>query len=446
MSVLINKFGRLGLLLLFGAGSFVVVYFYFYGIGGYDAPPPTVFPIDNIKPPSSAALRQFDESPLIQKGTLLIDGIHGNNFTKSEMAPLISRVKDRGYEVEFMGTVGRFGNFSSLSENARLAMMEEKLRRADSLAVIVPTDAYSAAEVDLVERFILRKGGKVLLLADPTRRHRINSLAERFGLAFQTDYLYNTNPEEYDLNFQNILISNFDPEDEVTAGLEEIALYTASSIRTPNPGIAFTSGGIHSSMLEQVEPFYPLVKAAEGRVLALSDITFMIPPRNAVLDNNKLISNIADYLTSSQRSFDLADFPGFFRDDVDILVGRSELFDVGGDLKDGLADFRINATVRGVEDITTDTIYVGLYEDATDVAQYLELTGLNVGDVIRTPFTPDIQRENTAIIMLNSSPERQVLVILGDSEGALRDVVVQLSRGSFRDGLVGDFVGVYRTP
>jgi hypothetical protein len=35
---------------------------------------------------------------------------------------------------------------------------------------------------------------------------------------------------------------------------------------------------------------------------------------------------------------------------------------------------------------------------------------------------------------------------LGDSEGALRDIVVQLSRGSFRDGLVGDFVGVYRTP
>ena len=103
----------------------------------------------------------------------------------------------------------------------------------------------------------------------------------------------------------------------------------------------------------------------------------------------------------------MADFPGFFRDDVDILVGRSEVFDVGGDLKDGLAEFRINASVRGVEDITTDTIYVGLYEDATDVAQYLELAGPDVDDVIRTPFTSDIQREQTAIIMLNSSPDRQ---------------------------------------
>jgi hypothetical protein len=199
-------------------------------------------------------------------------------------------------------------------------------------------------------------------------------------------------------------------------------------------------------MLEQIEPFYPLVKAAEGRVLALSDFTFMIPPRNAILDNNKLISNIADYLTSSQRSFELADFPGFFKDDVDILLGNSELFDVGGDLKDGLAAFRINAEVRGVEDITKDMVYVGLYEDSADVAQYLELAGLGVDDVIRTPFTPDIQREDTAIIMLNTGPERQVLVILGDSESALRDVVVRLSQGSFRDGLVGDFVGVYRTP
>ena len=442
MSALINRFGRLGLLLVFGVGAFLVFYFYFYGVSGYDAPPPTVLPMDAITPPSSE-LRLFDESPLIQKGTLLIDGIHGNDFTKSELAALISRVNERGYEVEFMGTVGRFGNFSSLSESVRLTMMKEKLRRADSLAVILPIDDYTPEEVDLVERFILRKGGKVLLIADPTRRHQINSLAERFGLAFQSDYLYNTT--DYDLNFQNVFISDF-REDEVTKGLEKIVLYTAGSIRTPNPGLAFTDGGTHSSMQEQIEPFYPLVKAAEGRVLALSDFTFMIPPRNAILDNNKLISNIADYLTSSQRSFDLADFPGFFKDDVDILLGRSELFDVAGDLKDGLATFRINAEVRGVEDITKDMVYVGLYEDSADVAQYLELAGLGVDDVIRTPFTPDIQREDTAIIMLNSGPERQVLVILGDSESALRDVVVRLSRGSFRDGLVGDFVGVYRTP
>ena len=442
MSALINRFGRLGLLLVFGAGTFLVAYFYFYGIGGYDAPPPTVLPMDTITAPSSE-LRLFDESPLIQKGTLLIDGIHGNDFTKSELAALISRVNDRGYEVEFMGTVGRFGNFSSLSASTRLTMMEEKLRRADSLAVILPIDDYTPEEVDLVERFILRKGGKVLLLADPTRRHQINSLAERFGLSFQTDYLYNTT--DYDLNFQNVFISDF-REDEVTKGLEKIVLYTAGSIRTPNPGLAFTDGGTHSSMLEQIEPFYPLVKVAEGRVLALFDFTFMIPPRNAILDNNKLISNIADYLTSSQRSFELADFPGFFKDDVDILLGNSELFDVGGDLKDGLAAFRINAEVRGVEDITKDMVYVGLYEDSADVAQYLELAGLGVDDVIRTPFTPDIQREDTAIIMLNTGPERQVLVILGDSESALRDVVVRLSQGSFRDGLVGDFVGVYRTP
>ena len=98
MSALFNRFGRLGLLLVFGVGSFLVVYFYFYGVGGYDAPPPTVLPIEGITAPSSE-LRLFDESPLIQKGTLLIDGIHGNDFTKSELAALISRVNGRGYEV-----------------------------------------------------------------------------------------------------------------------------------------------------------------------------------------------------------------------------------------------------------------------------------------------------------------------------------------------------------
>ena len=57
-------------------------------------------------------------------------------------------------------------------------MLDEKLRQADSLAIIVPSEAYIMQEADIVERFV-DKGGKLLLIADPTRPHNLNSLAER---------------------------------------------------------------------------------------------------------------------------------------------------------------------------------------------------------------------------------------------------------------------------
>ena len=199
-------------------------------------------------------------------------------------------------------------------------------------------------------------------------------------------------------------------------------------------------------MTERVEPFYPLASAADGKVVALADFTFMIPPRNSILDNDRLVSNIAGFLTSSQRSFDLADFPSFFKDDVDILLGRSPLFDLAARVKGMLAEFQTASNIRGVEDITKDTLFLGLYDDSAQVAQYLEVAGIQLDGVLRTPFTPDIARRDTAIILLHRGQERHVLVILGDSEDALRDAVSLLTSGSFRDGLVGDFVGVYRTP
>ena len=440
MSGPLSKVGGLALLLLFAAAAFVVVYFYFHR-GSYQPPPAVVLPVDQLAAPQSS-LRAFEESPLIQKGTLLVDGIHGNQFLKTELSPLLDRVAGRGYEVDVMGAARSRGGFGSYSQDDRLELMEEKLRNADSLLVVAPASSYSKAEADMVERYILRKGGKLLLVGDPTRSHNINSLAERFGVKFRSDYLYNLT--DYDLNFQNVFMRSF-REDEVTDGLQQVAFYTASSVTAPGPGLALTAQDTRSSLVEQPHPFNTMVKAGEGRVLALTDLTFMIPPRNSVLDNDRLISNIADYLTASERNFDLADFPSFFKGDVDIVLGRSSLFDVVSDVKGILSEFRIDSNVQAVEDITKDILYLGLYEDAADVAQYLEVAGLGLNDVLRTPFTIDIEKEGTAVILLHPGPDRHALVVLGDSEKSLRTALDLLYSSDFRQGLVGDFVGVYRT-
>ena len=341
-----------------------------------------------------------------------------------------------------MGQSGILGGFRTLDLSERTELLEERLRQANSLAVILPEEPYSRAEVDIVEKF-LDKGGRRLLIADPTRSHQINSLAERFGITFQPDYLYNTT--EYDLNFQNIFVRDFRP-DLLTQGLNQIAFYVAGSIKSSSPGLAYTDGNTHSSIVERIEPFFPMVKAGGDRVLAIGDLTFLVPPQNAILDNDRLISNIAGFLTTGQRRFDISDFPYFLKNDVEILLGSSGLISQGTAAKALLSGFQRNSRIVGSEDITEDTLYLGLYKNASDVAQYLEVAGIRVDDSLRTPFSLDLNKEDTGLIFFHQGVDRIVLVILADSENSIANMLELLESGEFQSGLVSDFVGVYRTP
>ena len=441
MSVPLRKIGILLVLPLFALAFFLGAYFFFYR-GGYDAPQTVEIPFDNIVAPASSH-STFTEVPQLRHGMLLVDGGHSNHFSKGEVSSLLARISDRGYDIEFIGgEPDFFGSFRPLDPSERHNLLEEMLQKANSLAVILPHDPFSRKEVDLVERFVA-KGGRLLLVSDPTRNGEINSLADRFGMNFQPDYLFNT--LDYDINFQNIFIQDFRP-DEITEGLGRIALYTAGSIKSPSPGLAYTDANTRSSIVEGVELHYPIAKGNDGRVLAIYDLTFMIPPQNSILDNDRLIANIADYLTGSERLFELVDFPFFFQDEVDILLGRSSLFNEGTEFKALLSDFQIGSEIVGAEDITQDTVFLGLYDDAPDVAQYLGIAGIQIDDSVRTPFTPAIDREGTAFILLHAAADRQVLVILGGSEAAVGDMVSRLGLGDFRPGLVGESLGVYRTP
>jgi hypothetical protein len=425
--------------LLFFIGAFL-----FFYRGSYDAPPSVDIPFEqltrstSISGPNDFTLQP--EMPLsgmqLQSGTLLVDAAHSNSFVEEEVLTLLSRVSNQGYDIEFAG------NFTTMAESERLPLLEEQLGQADSFAVILPGVAYSRAEINLVEEFV-DKGGKLLLIADPTRTHDINSLAEQFGLEYQPDYLFN--PVEYDLNFQHIFVRNFQP-DQLTRGLDEIVLYTAGSIKSSGPGLAFTDQNTVSSLAAPVEPFYPLAWGEQRNVLALHDLTFMIPPHNSIMDNGQLVSNIVDYLTTSQREFHLADFPSFFKGEVEILLGRPSLVDVGTDFKSTLASLQIDSEIVGTEDITRDTVFLGLYEDSAQVASQLEASGVQIGSVLHLPTTQELPLNETSIILLSRTQDRNVLIVLSHSESALADVVSQLGSGNFRSGLVDDFVGVYQTP
>ena len=352
----------------------------------------------------------------------VVDFAHFNDFAEREMNTLVSKVANRGYTVELM---------------ERQGLLEEKLRRADSFAVILPRQPYTKAETAILGRFV-DKGGRLLLIGDPGRRHDINSVAESFSILFQEGHLYNV--PEHNLNYRNIFVRDFRP-DELTEGLTEITLYTAGSIKSPGIPLAFTDRNTFSSV---IEPFTPIVKSTDGQVLAISDITFLLPPQNISSDNDRFIAKIADFLTTADRGFDVSDFPHFFEEDVDILVGQPSLFDVGTRVKSLLTAFEIGSEIRGVENLSKDTVFLGLYDDAPAVAQYLDVAGVQVNDTLRTPFTPDIPVRGTAVVMLHQDRERQVLVVLGDNERVLQTMVSFLRSGVFREGLVSDFLGIYQ--
>ena len=145
------------------------------------------------------------------------------------------------------------------------------------------------------------------------------------------------------------------------------------------------------------------------------------------------------------RDFDLSDVPNYLDGEVDILIEQPSLISLGVDLKNSLSRAGVGATLRGVEDIARDTIFLGLYADSPRAARYLAGSGIQLGEDLSTPFTSNIELEGTSLILLNRSQDRDALVILADSTGSLKDAVKQLTSGKFRSGLVDDFVGVYKT-
>ena len=426
----------LALLPLVGGGTFAGLYFFYYQ-GNYVPPPSVDIPFEQIYSPGIAAAPAVDSGGVQNReGLLVIDALHENSFMESEIVTLSSWVANRGYDVEIIG------GSDSEQEKGRLQWLEEKLRRADSFVVMLPQQAYSEAEADLVERFV-DKGGKLLLVSDPTRPNQINALAKRFGLEFRPDYLYNT--VEYDQNFRHIFIRDFQP-DALTNGLDTIALYISGSVRSSGPGLAVTDVNTKSSLVEAQQNFYPIAWGDRRNVLAVGDFTFMVPPYNSLLDNDKLLSNLADYLTDSQRSFDLADFPYFYRDDpeesVDILLGQDSLWDSGVEMRNGLSVAGVSSSISAVEDVSRDAVFLGLYDNALDVGQYLQAAGISIDDVVNVPSALQLDRVGTAITLLHREEGRHVLVILADTPEALSKAVSALLDGEFRKDLVNDFMGV----
>ena len=155
-----------------------------------------------------------------------------------------------------------------------------------------------------------------------------------------------------------------------------------------------------------------------------------------------MIANIAEFLASSDRGFELSDFPYMFDGAADIVLGRASLLELGAGLRRTLSKFQIDAEVRNSESPEKDLIFLGLYDDAVQVERYLNLAGIQVGETVRTPFTPDLDPQGSAIISLQAQDGRHILIVLADTLDRLADATDRLDSGVFRDVIVSDSLGI----
>ena len=370
-------------------------------------------------------------------GVVLLDIIHSNNFDEWEINSLLARVKARGYSVETLGET-RSERFTFESMQVRLRLLEEKLRKADSFIIALPQDPYAEAEIKLVEDFV-GKGGKLLLIGDPSREHLLESVGKSFGIVFENDYLYNV--VEHDLNYRNVFLRDF-RSDPLTRGLESIAFYTTGSIKSTGPSIAVTDANTYSSMVERVEPLAAVAKSRDGRVVALGDLTFMAPPQDSVVDNSLFISNLAQFLTESERRFDLTDFPHFFGQQATVVAGNPELLSQAAALRAILESPEREVGLAEREDPSLDMIFLGTFDEIDRVQSYLLANDIRIGDLISTPLGPDKPKDGTALLLLHQQSGRNVLLVLADDIATLEEAVGLLESGGFRSGLVSERVAI----
>lgn len=278
----------------------------FFYYSGFYSPPPSELPSYEQASVPAAPSTEFSDTYIPGEGTVLIDLAHGNAFEIEELNVLALRLISRGLTLEFLKEgdkleeellgeeLGGEGEGEVEEEEEEEVEGEEKPSAADAFVVVCPQTEFSKDERETIGKFV-SNGGKLLLIADPTRRGKINSLSLGFGLIFEPDYLYDM--KEYETNYRNIFVSEF-KDNEITRELEKVALYTAGSISSDNYSIAFVSLDTFSSLIETRKKLSPVALADESKVLAIHDLTFITEPHNGMLDNNQLISNIADWLSS----------------------------------------------------------------------------------------------------------------------------------------------------
>lgn len=267
----------------------------------------------SISTPLPAPAAVTSASPVV-----LFDLNHDNLYFLSDIAPLTHAIEQLG---------GRF----EIVESSKT--LDDQLKYASSLAVIVPTSEFSTAEILSIQRFVTR-GGHLLVITDPTLNQGggaaanppvssievANLLLGSYDISFNDDYVYNLTSNEG--NFRHVIFSQF-AKDPLTQSLSKVVFFSTHSIKTGQT--ALIKGDAHSlsSLTDSGGGLVTAAAAQKGKVLAIGNMTFLTNPYYQVADNQQLVLNIGKFLTSQPQTLDLTEFPRLLSRPVTLLVPSS---------------------------------------------------------------------------------------------------------------------------
>ena len=366
----------------------VVPFFYrqlLYGSGNYVAPVIATVDSKQIKSQLSE-YNSFTDQPTGSQGRVIIDLSHNNNIESKQLAPLQNRLTVRGVTVDFFT-----GNASKLKKT---------LRSATALLILAPTTPYEAEERELISKFVL-DGGQLILGADPvlplesnqgmveflaslfpnSGYPAINSLAAEFDLIYFNDYLYNL--ENNAGNYRHVEFTKLDRQNPLTKGLDKLVFFVSHSLHSE--GVALIGG--NENTLSSLRPGQTNLMAgslsADGKVLALGDVTFLTPPYYTMADNDQFISRLANWLAVDKRERTIEDFPYIFTRSVDLIQ-----------INDGVIDDNLITQMRKVQEAfkrsnvlinlrdkpngKNDVLYVGSFDDVELVQDLLLTAGVTI--------------------------------------------------------------------
>jgi hypothetical protein len=393
-------------------------------------------------------------------GRVVVDMAHDNNLEVDDLTPLRDRLAARGFTVE------TYDGFTS--------SLDSQLRGAVALVVAAPTYQFAEWESDTVFDFV-EKGGRVLLVADPTRPvpppggqdsadlsdvlfpesaiPAMNSVAEPLGVVFFDDYLYNLVDNEG--NYRNVRLSVGDGDQALVSEVETVVFFASHSLRSD--GLALLSGDddTRSSLRTGEGNLTAGSLSAGGRVLALGDLTFLTAPYHSIADNDRFLSNVADWLVSAEREWDLRDFPYLFQRPVDLVQISGQyldprLFTSSGGLREVLNLADLTLELRDEAEGEHDAIFVGTFDKVELVEEYLDEAGVTitildeegptptpatdeeeVGDGVGVEGLGRLPVEGTSLFVVVREAQRVAVVVLGEDGEAAMGALDRLAAADF---------------
>lgn len=352
------------------------------------------------------------EPALLRRGPVIVDLAHYSTLERNRFQPLAAALAAHSIDLRFwlptvpLDGVQSFAEFPDQSD-----ALQTQLADASALVVVSPYFLYNDKEVQVVERFLI-DGGRLLVISDPDiegdAARDTNSLAARFNVVFNEDYLYDT--VDNDENFTYYFQGGFFDQAAALAG-SRIAFYGGRSIDGAVTPQIQSAGTTLSSLRTGQTAFTTaalgglLANETQGRVLALSDFDVLTDPYVARHDNRRLLDFVAAFLAGGERNETIADFPAFLGKRVALLIEGSDPLGAAGLGKAAELQRTLELSGRALELGATawltdsaaagdaDLLYVAHYEDAARSTTLLA----DAGFVLETRMvTPTIAAPDTA--------------------------------------------------